>query len=143
MPRVFKPRPVKYALPTLIALALVAQFSQSAHYALVSHSVCSEHGEMVHGRGHLDVDPSRGKPGSVKGDGKASVKAGEHHDGDAHDHCPVMNRPRERIALPPVDVVNVVPLPPDVAMTFDRAESPVGADPLFNAPKSSPPVENA
>lgn len=139
------PAAVKYALPTLIALALVAQFSQSAHFALVSHSVCSEHGEMVHGHGHLAVGPERGAPHAAKAtqdDAKPSVAAADHHDADAHEHCPVMNNQRERIVLPPVDVVNIVPLPPDVAMMF-HAPEPLAGDLLFVAPKSSPPVENA
>lgn len=138
---------VKYALPTLIALALVAQFSQSAHYALVSHSVCSEHGELVHGRGHLAVDPRRGAPSGIaqdmQRDEEPSVAAGAHNDADdAHEHCPVMSHQRERAVLPPVDVVNIVPLPPDVATILDVV-APLTADPLLTAPKSSPPVENA
>jgi len=119
-------------LPGLVALALVAQFSQAAHFVLVKHSLCSEHGELVHGGPrHLAKDPSGGKPNSVS--------ASAHDDAKDHDHCPALLNDKNRVVPPAsAEIIHVVPLPPDVAMVDTLA--PIVVDVLRSAPKNSPPV---
>jgi hypothetical protein len=125
-------RIVTLALPGLVALALVAQFSQAAHMVLVKHSLCAEHGQLVHGApGALAKDPSRGTPNSVS--------ALAHDDGKDHEHCPALLNDKNRVVPPAsADIIHVVPLPPDVAM--NDAIVPVARDVLLAAPKNSPPV---
>ena len=125
-------RIITLALPGVIALALVAQFSQAAHLVLVKHSLCAEHGELVHGSQRaLAKDPSRGVPNSVS--------AAAHDGAKDHEHCPALLNNKNRVVPPAsADIIHVVPLPPDVAMVDTL--TPVIVDVLRHAPKNSPPV---
>ena len=122
-------RIVTHALPGLVALALVAQFSQAVHMVLVKHSLCLEHGQLVHG--DFAHEQGRGAPNSLS--------TGLHDDGKNHEHCPALLNEKNRVVPPAsAEIIHVVPLPPDVAMIDMPA--PAGVDVLRSAPKNSPPV---
>jgi hypothetical protein len=121
-------------LATALVLLQVAGF---AHFFLVAHEICPEHGELIHAR--------RGGAGS-----RALAPAFLEHDVLAgseayasvgsHEHCSVFLHQRTRALAGPIlgraepQVCSAVPAAPPAA------DVPAAVPVLFLAPKSSPPV---
>jgi hypothetical protein len=122
------------ALLTTCAAWLVA-FSQGAamlHFALVSHEICADHGEVVHAG-------STRHSASAFASGPAARAALDHAE---HDHCPLLGRRAEHASLSGAPSATLSALavgssPPAAAAT-DIA--PSRAELLLAAPKQSPPV---
>jgi len=125
-------------LLTLVALFYVAQhLSAIAHFALVRHAVCDEHGELV------DVDVAKAAapvsealPAPALGSLEASP-----HSGHEHQHCSVLAHLRPHLSAAifagiPVRVAAV----PDVRIVSCQSSPPL-AIPIYRlAPKNSPPA---
>lgn len=133
------------ALSLLAAVVcIVAQLAGAAHFALVPHSVCAEHGELVHGAAHS------ASTAAARADGASGAVIRSAGDSDAdhgHDHCTVTShrvdaRHVERVviavtepraAIEPTAVLepNCTPVPVPRALL------------LLMAPKSSPPLRRS
>ena len=125
------------ALP-LVVLSALAYLGSMAHFALVQHSTCLEHGEVVHGEveeGHA----SEGLRASFEDERLARTDAAPVAVHGVEAHC--AHTFFRRVAPPPVGATLAeVPQSPSgpVLLTADaQVEPPVGW--LFLAPKSSPP----
>lgn len=121
----------------LLALLLCgSSLSETAHFLLVQHAVCAEHGELIelHDRSAAaealhDAAPEHGTQAS------APDLEGE------HEHCQLLGRRQQELTLPEVAGVAVVPRAPESGRALldapTAARAPVSA--LSLAPKTSPP----
>ena len=118
-------------------LACVLQIAGLAHFFLVAHEVCPEHGELVHARwreagSHASVLVVTGHDALTSSQAKASV--------DDHEHCSVFLHRRSRALEGP----RLGPAEPQVCAALPSAPAavdvPAAVPVLFFAPKSSPPI---
>ena len=120
---------------TVLALALiVGQAGMAAHFALVKHAYCAEHGELVE-VGAEDAHAASHPPGSLPGF-YASDGDGEEH---GHEHCVLSGHKRDAVLGKPVGVALQFTVPPASLSPF------IGWVPFFSAlhriaPKQSPPL---
>jgi hypothetical protein len=127
--------------PVFAACLMFGPGSGLAHFIVVEHAICAEHGDLIH------ADESH--PSGVSAHAHAVTEFPSLSEraastpGHAHEHCPVLTQRREqaRVAqagtalLPPPESGVVDDLPCD-------APSPC-ADLLRFAPKTSPPASRA
>lgn len=124
-------------LPLVLVCAL-AYLGSAAHFVLVQHRTCLEHGEMVHGdevaQGHgLErVRASFSDERLTRTDAVPSV-----HGAEAHCAHTVVRR----VASPPVGVMlsEEVPAPEGPVLLVDSGHVEQPVEWLHLAPKSSPP----
>jgi hypothetical protein len=121
-------------LPAAVALALLAaQGAGLAHFALLRHAYCPEHGELIHPESAPQADVSRG-PSSAPG--LYGSKLDRSH---GHEHCILSGLRREAILASRSAPVAVVP-----ECSGDREPATLPAfssTPRFRlAPKQSPPA---
>jgi hypothetical protein len=125
------------ALP-LVVLSALAYLGSAAHFALVQHSTCLEHGEVVHGEGEQG-HASEELRASFEDERLARTDAAPVSVHGVEAHCAHLFF--RRVVSPPVGatLAEVQPCPSGpVLLTADApVEPPVGW--LFLAPKSSPP----
>lgn len=113
-------------------LGAVALLAGTLHFALISHDICADHGELVH---------------------RASASGGEHphdrgpvaapsSDGEEHDHCPLAGRRHDQLAVAEAAAVRVAEGPVALvpAVTKRGPVAPSRAALLLAAPKQSPPA---
>lgn len=131
-----RPRPL--ALPWVV-LCLLAYLGSAAHFVLVQHRTCLEHGELVHedgtgssespGRSHESFEDAR-----IAATGELPAAA---HGAEAHCAHALLRRD----VLPPVQEWPTlrVPVPegPEAVAVVESVEPPVAW--LRLAPKASPP----
>jgi hypothetical protein len=121
----------------LATFAAMAQVVSTAHLLLVPHTVCSEHGEVIHGHGASETVASSGRTAFATQHGEPLS--------DGHSHCPVAALDRKQVAvvqtgtllLPPpacTDVLQPVALELVLTNVGER---------LLLAPKTSPPTLHA
>jgi hypothetical protein len=135
--------PGKYRGSRLLALPLVlvcvlAYLGSAAHFVLVQHRTCLEHGEVVHGdeveqgHGSETVRASFSDERLTRTDAVASV-----HGADVHCAHTVLRR----VASPPVGVMlsEEVPAPEGPVLLADSGHVEPPVEWLHLAPKSSPP----
>ncbi len=123
-----------------LALALFAvggQLFSVAHLLLVPHTVCAEHGELIHVEGVGSSAPSHEQ------DPTHSVyrPASGVDSADVHDHCLASATRREKVTLPAVQSASV----PAYGLAASHVRQEALAPPralgiLAFAPKSSPPA---
>jgi hypothetical protein len=130
-------RPRLLALP-LVLLCVLAYLGSAAHFVLVQHSTCLEHGELVHEEGveqgdeSSRVQPSFADERIARTDARVSV-----HGADAHCAHVFLRR----VVAPPAGVM----LPSEAPVLEGRVleTDSVAVEPpvawLHLAPKSSPP----
>jgi hypothetical protein len=120
-------------LTTLAAWLVVAcQLSTALHFALISHHYCAAHGELVHGVA-VAAEPTEAAA-------DPSALPGGQQESD--DHCPVLSRRVDRVAivgatsdrLPPVPIACALPAVERDVLVVSRGEL------LLTAPKQSPPA---
>ncbi len=116
------------------ALALL-QLLGLAHFLLVPHEVCADHGELVNG--HADV--SAVHHAVTRGAVLDHAEAGDRY-AAGHDHCSVFVHQRSRALVGPTTAAPtpVAPAPSLLAPVEHEVPAPVAV--LFFAPKSSPPA---
>jgi hypothetical protein len=125
-------------LLTLVAVFYVTQhLSAVAHFALVRHAVCDEHGELVDVDAATSVHPaSEASPASELSSQKSSS-----HSGRDHEHCGVLAHLRPHLSAPvfagiPARVAAV----PKVAIAICPSSPPRAIPVYWLAPKNSPPA---
>lgn len=138
--RRFATRAALRALATFVAaLVGLSSLGQFAHFLLVPHAICAEHGELLELSGghpveghavHTD-ESSPSSPGVTVLD----TPSGQ------HDHCEVLARGQREQAEPTPATVSVLPAvqarPAGELATTSRVLE--AAAPLSLAPKTSPP----
>ncbi|HEY3447546.1 MAG TPA: hypothetical protein VGK67_14420 [Myxococcales bacterium] len=121
-----------------LACALVLlQFFGLAHYFLVSHEICPEHGESLHAhKGAGSLSPALAQVAHPAIAGSNAEGPGEFD----HEHCSVFLR-RRNPALPGPTLGIAEP---QAAATFEivaaARDASVSVAVLFFAPKGSPPL---
>lgn len=131
------PALVVRALSLLLTLLLLASsLGQVAHFVLVPHAICSEHGELL----ELSAAPSAEADRDVQSDdGDAGLTRPE--GAGSHDHCQLWLRaPREQL-VPPCPALSLPPAAVSERVAPERADVDLLAAraPLLLAPKTSPP----
>ncbi|HEX5100808.1 MAG TPA: hypothetical protein VFV94_14960 [Polyangiaceae bacterium] len=130
-------RPSRVLLGLAVVLAawvvVLAQLASTLHFALISHEICAQHGELLHRASGLVAHPSHHEPGA------AALPAGIDAE---HDHCPLLGRRHDQataLASPRLELA-----PPLATLDAARREgltlTPSRARLLLSAPKQSPPV---
>jgi len=72
---------LRFAQLAVVLCVVTAWMAQIGHFALVEHTLCSEHGELVHGDGH-------GHASAATADAAEQQQASNAADLDhEHDHC--------------------------------------------------------
>ncbi len=127
------------ALAAFVALLLgTSSLGQVAHFVLVPHAVCLEHGELVelHGAAEAHADAA----------GAANQeRVTAPHGGDEHDHCELIARAEREQLLGPAPSLDVAAAARSVercGVAREQLERPaLGV--LMLAPKTSPPASRA
>jgi hypothetical protein len=118
----------------VVWLAALGHLTGLAHFALISHHVCAEHGELTHAE---EGDHAHARGASPEAPSPAFAPSTE----DEHEHCSVLARRDERATLTR-SVAAVAapgaaePSPPPSSEALPRP----GAELFRLAPKTSPPV---
>jgi len=112
---------------------VVAHLASTLHFALISHEICAAHGELLHRASAPSEHPSHHAAGTALLPGSADAE---------HDHCPLLGRRHEQVALVALTHVEVAPAVPTLAPPSSEGESvePSRARLLLTAPKQSPPA---
>jgi hypothetical protein len=113
-------------------LVTLSHGATALHFALISHEICADHGEVVHAQ-------ARAAHAAHHASTTSALPGGEH---SGHDHCPLMGRRVEQSAFLPAPELRVEGLDflsaraavEGVTVARSRAEL------LLFAPKQSPPV---
>ncbi|HYO64920.1 MAG TPA: hypothetical protein VEU33_02455 [Archangium sp.] len=143
MNRPHRQEPALYRRPRLLALPLVlmcalAYLGSAAHFFLVQHAACVEHGDMVHeasaeqGEASLEVRESFEDERITRTDAQVSG-----HGADAHCAHVFLRR----VVQPPVGVMlpPEAPVLPGLVLEADSVAVEPQVAWLHLAPKSSPP----
>ncbi len=123
----------------IAALCLAAQGLVLGHYALVEHTRCAEHGELVHVGGHADAHGTEHGAGAAADVASDLITTGEAAHDESHEHCATCSERRKVICAP-------APIVATVSVRVDPSSTPVvqvfGASRAvyWIAPKTSPPV---
>ncbi len=134
LPSVLGPRFALGVLSALVAwLVVLSHLATTLHFALISHEICADHGELV----HASAERTTSAPSHARG---AVALPGSAH--EAHDHCPVLGRRHEQLAVLASPAAVVAPA---VAVEAPQQRQGVALKPsraalLLAAPKQSPPV---
>lgn len=138
MSRFAAPQRALLALVTTLAawLVVVSHLTTALHFALISHEICADHGELVHGSSASHR--SAAVPANA-GDHAAALPGGT---AEEHDHCPVLSRRIEHTAVLANTSVRLPPVTVEHAcLVTDRdGVVPSRSALLLAAPKQSPPV---
>lgn len=123
---------------TVAAALVLLQVQTLAHFFLVPHEFCAEHGELIHG--HAEGSAAQAATREVAEAGVLdSAQAGTRH-AAGHDHCPVFVHQRSRAVVEPAaEAPHPVAAAPLNAVSAERA-APASVAVLFFAPKNSPPA---
>jgi hypothetical protein len=115
------------------ALLLATTLGQVAHFLLVRHVVCAEHGELVEA-------PLRVPRGHVAPEQKGKT-ASEREPALEHEHCEVLARQQRQTALLSDAPVALSSAPPQLRIDAETPArlAPSLPAPLTRAPKTSPP----
>lgn len=123
-------------LAALVALVLSASaFGQAAHFLLVPHTICAEHGELLE-LGEGSEHAAQGRDGEDQGPQIAPPELSVEHD-----HCQMLARGQREQALPKANRVELLPAAAAEQTTTFVAPGavPVSLERLALAPKTSPP----
>lgn len=131
-------RAVLRALASLVALLVtLSSLGQVAHFLLVPHAICAEHGELLElSERASHVAASHAEPASTK-----HARAAAPEQLSEHDHCEILARGQREQALPAPPAPRLLPPASVTAELVWVAESTVfhGLSALSLAPKTSPP----
>lgn len=126
------------ALAALVALLLsTSSLAQVAHFWLIPHAICAEHGELLelpegaHAQAEHPSDDHHTQASTSDEDGELS-----------HDHCQQLARNQREHALPVATQLELAPAasaPAELAFAPSR-EAEHGLALLSVAPKTSPPA---
>ena len=124
----------------------VLQLESAVHFVLVHHSVCQEHGELVHGESGHDLGQAVPPVAAAAGEGdhaSVSVEPTAAADSHDHDHCLGAAARHASSAAPRLALrLAVAPRRAMVTAVASRGEAPAPLPRqwlLLLAPKNSPP----
>jgi len=124
----------------LLALLLTASaLGQAAHFLLVPHTICAEHGELLElGEGAEHATASR----EHAVEDERQSRAASPEASAAHEHCQVLARGQREQALPKAPSVALLPAAAarSAAVFTEHAHPALGLPALALAPKTSPPL---
>ena len=127
-------------LAVLVAVVLsTSALGQAAHFRLVPHTICSEHGELLElGEG---AEHAARAPEHAGDQDEAGSRASERELSLEHEHCQVLARGQREQALPTADRVELLPAAlVQAAAFFATPRAAAGELPRLSlAPKTSPP----
>ncbi len=136
--RVAAPWRALLALATTAAawLVVLSHLTTALHFALISHEICSAHGELVHGSNAAHARVSAGASTREKA---AVLPAG---DEEGHDHCPLLSRRYEHTAVLAAPNVRMASAPLERVAVITQRDgiAPSRCALLLAAPKQSPPA---
>jgi hypothetical protein len=117
------------------SLLSLSSLSQIAHFVLVPHAICADHGELI--------EVSEGARHAAHGADAASVETRATPASDessGHDHCELLASQQRQLALPAISPTAVVPVGAGTLIALDGGKTGRQALPaLVLAPKTSPP----
>jgi hypothetical protein len=125
------------ALSLLVAVLLTASsLSQVAHFVLVQHAFCAEHGELL----ELSGASARAETPSASGDDQ-QTQVTPRDASEEHDHCQLLARSqREQLAIsPPIVAVAPAQVSAPLAIAAAQASTYDQLQRWLLAPKTSPP----
>jgi len=125
-------------LAALVALVLSAgAVGQAAHFLLVPHAICAEHGEL------LELDEAAAHQ---QREHESATDASQPHASQAelagdHEHCQVLARGQRELALPQAGSAQLLPAAhsADAPSALDSPNVTPQQERLALAPKTSPP----
>jgi hypothetical protein len=127
------------ALATLVALLLAASsLSQVAHFVLVQHAICAEHGELL----ELDERPAHAAASHEHKAGSQLQARVSSTEASGHDHCQILARSQKQPGLPPAPAPSIAPAAASsTSCSIASTSGVVTTLPrLAVAPKTSPPL---
>jgi hypothetical protein len=129
--------PALRALATVVALLLtLSALGQVAHFLLVPHAICAEHGELL----ELSEQAAHASAGQVDHGSDSDDRFVASELGAEHDHCQVLARGQREQALPAAPSFEVAPASLEADLVVARQEAVYQAlAALSLAPKTSPP----
>lgn len=130
--------PLLRVLATWLSLLLTASaLGQTAHFLLVPHTICAEHGELL----ELGETPAHAARATDEAATQGSSVSSAPSAAAEHDHCQVLARGQRQQALPRAAAIAVLPAAPAVrlARLAERQVEPRPLAALALAPKTSPP----
>lgn len=129
--------PALRVLATCVALLLtLSALGQVAHFLLVPHAICGEHGEL------LDLSEGAAHSAAAQADSgsEADSRVGSDHLADEHDHCQVLARGEREQAWPERPALEIAPAALALALMSAGPKGVIQTLPaLLLAPKTSPP----
>jgi hypothetical protein len=125
-------------LAACLALLLAgSSLGQIAHFLVVPHAICEEHGELVEVSAHAGHDAAAER----HDDTPASAPSEE---APTHDHCELLASDQRHVAVPIAALIAVVPAAPSPLLALPLARpARVSRLTLALAPKTSPPSLSA
>ena len=125
---------MRAGIGVLVSLLVLLQLGGAAHFLLVQHETCPEHGELVHGR--HNHQPGLSASSSTSGVRESAASPGE----SEHSHCLVSLHQRTRALSAPVQEFLFLVMS-EVEPALGDLEAPPPSVPVLSvAPKGSPPI---
>jgi hypothetical protein len=130
-------RALSVSVAFFVVLSHLASF---LHFIVVSHSLCPEHGELVHASaGHETAEVAASASERVRG--QVVERSSDVVDNDGHDHCELWSERREHAVLRRASSIAPPDLGSGLTLVRDRGARLLSSVPLYVlAPKNSPPV---
>ena len=126
------------SMRAISTLLLAAQLATLGHLLIVRHTICPEHGEMIHSG--LPSQAQTIRPPHQGSAADPALGGGAPPAEHAHDHCLARANPRERFALLPALDSMFGPLPAATKLPPRLAVAVAPAVAVLRlAPKNSPP----
>ena len=123
-----------------LALLLTASsLGQIAHFLLVPHAICAEHGELVElSAGSEHAGPHHAEVAAADSDASPAVSSEE---ATSHDHCEILASQQRQLALPAANVVALLPAAASSTLALVESSAARHSLPTLSvAPKTSPPL---
>jgi hypothetical protein len=113
-------------------LSVLAHLAGTLHFALISHEICADHGELVHRSAARAGEHQHPR-------GPAALPSGENGE---HDHCPLIGRRNDQQATVSAPALEVAPAAVGLVPVLGESPRavPSRAALLLAAPKQSPPA---
>jgi hypothetical protein len=128
----------RVSVAAVSAFCAFATLGNTAHFALVQHVACAQHGDLVHAD---ETHPGSTASAAERGARSDSPAFGQGPDAveGSHEHCVAQLKRREEVGVPSgAFVLDRAQLEPSHALEAEGVSSSIAV--LRLAPKASPPV---
>ncbi len=120
----------------LAGLLGLSSLGEIAHFLLVPHAICADHGELIEVSGHAAQHAEAPSP--------EPQVAPLSDEGAGHDHCDLLASQQRPLALPAIAPVAIVPASAGTLIAIAGGQTSLWPlPPLALAPKTSPPSAQA